>query len=116
MEDNDDPDMVRTKKHQGDKHNLNQQDYDEDDDLFREEIDKGDEFMAVKPWLGAIKAPSDFVKSNNMNKAPRTSLELEYVYGYRAKDCRNNLKQLKNNRLVYHAAALGIVLDIDTNT
>lgn len=88
----------------------------EEEGLFREEIDKGDEFMAVKPWLGAIKSPSDYVKSNNMNKVPRASLALDYVFGYRAKDCRNNVKVLHNGCLVYHAAALGIVLDVDTNT
>ena len=29
---------------------------------------------------------------------------------------RNNLKYLKNGNIVYNAAALGIVLDIPTNT
>ena len=30
--------------------------------------------MAVKPWLGAIKQPSDFVNNNNFNKVPKSSL------------------------------------------
>jgi len=38
------------------------------------------------------------------------------VHGYRAKDCRNNLRYLKNGKIVYHAAALGIVLDSSKNT
>lgn len=37
---------------------------DDDDDeggLFdEEEMEKGDEFMAVLPWLGAIKEPSNY--------------------------------------------------------
>ena len=42
------------------------------------------------------------------------NIELEYCYGYRAKDCKNNL-YLYNNRLIYHAAALGIQLDYFNN-
>ena len=71
--------------------------------------------MAVKPWMGAMKAPTDFVPPKGPNKAPGANLELEYCYGYRAKDCRNNLRYLKDGKIVYHAAALGIVLDPKTN-
>ena len=42
-------------------------------------------------------------------------MELDYVFGYRAKDCRNNLRYLKNGNVAYTAAALGIVLDIRAN-
>jgi microtubule-associated protein-like 6 len=77
----------------------------------------GDEFMAIQPWLGAIKAPTGWVKPPlNQNKAPNVDLQLEYVHGYRSKDMRNNLKYLKNGNVVYNAAALGIVLDIASNT
>jgi hypothetical protein len=37
---------------------------------------------------------------------------LDFVHGYRAKDTRNNLKYLKSGNIVFHAAALGIVMDI----
>jgi len=43
--------------------------------------------MAVKPWLGAIKAPSNYISTNFDQKKPNLAIELEYVYGYRAKDC-----------------------------
>jgi microtubule-associated protein-like 6 len=86
-----------------------------------EEVEAGDEFMAVKPWMGAIKAPSDYLgfKSSQLTK-PKVDIELDYVYGYRTKDCRNNLF-LDTNRdngtvLMYHAAALGIALSVDDNT
>ena len=41
---------------------------------------------------------------------------MNYVFGYRAKDSRNNLHYLKSGEIVYHAAAVGIVLNIETNT
>lgn len=61
--------------------------------LFEEEeVEAGDEFMAVKPWLGAIKAPSDYLGFNGAQMSrPQITAELDYVYGIRSKDCRNNL-------------------------
>lgn len=32
------------------------------------------------------------------------------------RDCRNNIRFLKNGNIVYHAAAVGIVLDQNNNT
>ena len=73
--------------------------------------------MAVKPWMGAIRngKPTDF-KPPKDNKAPKATLELEYCYGYRVKDTRNNLRYLKSGKIAYHAAALGIILDGSNNT
>ena len=49
--------------------------------------------MAVKPWLGAIKEPTQpYYKSRG--KPPRANLTLTYAHGYRTKDCRNNLKYI----------------------
>ena len=72
--------------------------------------------MAVKPWLGAMKAPSDYKAPKGPCSEPKASLSLEYVYGYRAKDMKNNCRLLKNGKIVYNAAALGIVMDIEKNT
>lgn len=90
-----------------------------EDDIFEEEdVDKGDEFAACKPWLGAIKAPSDFdaKKFKNNSKLPKVALHKEYIWGYRCKDTRNNIRFLENGKIVYHAAAVGIVLDTESNT
>ena len=89
--------------------------------FMEEEVDVGDEFMAVKPWLGAIKAPSDYLgfKSSQLSK-PKVEIELDYVYGYRAKDCRNNLfldmNKDQGSVLMYNAAALGVCLEVESNT
>ena len=74
-----------------------------------EDQGEGDQFLAVKPWQGALRAPSGYIKPpRNQNKPPNLNLELEFVHGYRAKDSRNNLKYLPDGRIIYHAAALGI--------
>ena len=52
----------------------------------------GDEFMAVKPFVGAIKEPTVWVPPKHALPPPTTSLELEWVHGYRSFDCRNNLR------------------------
>lgn len=86
-----------------------------------EEVEAGDEFMAVKPWMGALKAPSDYLgfKSSQLSK-PKVEIELDYVYGFRTKDCRNNLfldmNNGQNNVLMYNAAALGICLNVEENS
>lgn len=43
-------------------------------------------------------------------------LTLEYVHGYRHKDCRNNVKYAKNGNIIYNTAALGVSLDPTFNT
>ena len=43
-------------------------------------------------------------------------MTLEYVHGYRNKDCRNNVRYLKGGLIAYNVAALAIVMDPTTNT
>ena len=77
-----------------------------------EEGDKDGDSMTVKPWLGSIKEPSSYYKDPlNQSKAPPSSLTLDFVFGYKATPCRSNIKCLKNGGIVYHTAALGIVMD-----
>jgi len=78
--------------------------------LFGEEMmGEGDEFMAVKPWLGAIKEPSGYGDPpKGFDKAPKATPVLQHVFGYRAKDCRNNCFYNKEGKIIYNAAAVGI--------
>jgi hypothetical protein len=82
------------------------------------EVADGDQFMAVKPWKGVIdnSVPSDYKPSKTDGDAPDASLKLEYVYGYRCHDSRNNLRYTKKDHFVYHTAALGITMDPFKNT
>jgi Ca2+-binding EF-hand superfamily protein len=81
----------------------------------------GDEFMAVKPWLATIKEPTNFSSSRISNDAPDANLSLEWVYGYSGQDQRNNLRYCLNDsngitRIVYPAAAVGVVYNPRTHT
>lgn len=73
----------------------------------------GDSFMAVKPWLGVVKnsVPTNYKRQKGDNEAPDASLELEYIHGYRCEDARNNLRYTRTGDIVYHTAAVGVVLD-----
>lgn len=73
--------------------------------------DVGDEFMAVKPWLGAVVAPSNAGSMHLKSSPPDARLELERVHGYQAQSASNNARYDVNDKVVYHAAALGIMLD-----
>ena len=67
------------------------------------------------PCAGQIVAPSEPPEVDP--SAPDMDLELEYVYGYRCFDTRQNVYLNKStNEIVYCAAALGIVMDTNTNT
>lgn len=70
--------------------------------------------MAVKPWIGALVAPSN---PKPLDKsAPTQKLQLEYVNGYRCEDSRQNLFFTKSpNEIVYMTAAIGVVMNIQEN-
>jgi hypothetical protein len=86
----------------------------------------GDEFMAVKPWLGAIVPPVGGPAAAAAAAAagpPDVQLELEWVHGYRSADSRNNVRYLPpvagsgggaggRARALYHVAAVAIVHDL----
>ena len=94
----------------------------DDDNKFsnfkEEEFEEGDQFSASKPFLGEVKAstPKSFVVSKMAGEAPKESIKLKYVFGYRAFDTRNNLKYSSEGKIVYHTAALGVVMNKEENT
>jgi WD40 repeat protein len=74
----------------------------------------GEQFMAVRPYEGAIVEPAQH--NDPSNSAPDVTYNLEYVYGYRAEDSRMNCFFNKNGNACYFTAALGVILDQDKNT
>ena len=75
----------------------------------------GDEFAAVKPWLGAIKPPSTFTADASAcnPRPPQVQLQLEWVYGYAGHSFRSNLYYTCGQEVVYPAAGLGVVMKVD---
>lgn len=68
-------------------------------------------------WVTQVKnsIPSDYKPRPGESNPPEASLQLDYVYGYRCHDCRNNLKYGPTGEIVYHTAAVGLVLDPKKN-
>jgi len=42
-------------------------------------------------------------------------LNLDFIFGYKAKECKSNIKYLKNGGIVYFTAAVGVVMDATGN-
>ena len=89
-----------------------------DGDEFAVELEEGDQFMAVKPWKGVVdnSVPDGFRPSKRDGVAPDATLDLEYVYGFRSHDCRNNLRYTANGKLAYNTAGVAVVMDTRNNT
>lgn len=75
---------------------------------------EGDEFTAVKPWLGAIKEPADHPKPNK--SAPKADFKVDWVYGYRSEEVRQNCQFNAQGQAVYMTAAIGVVYDFNEMT
>ena len=88
--------------------------------VFEDDEFQGDEAGvpgSTEPWRNAIEQPDDLnLIPNDLKLPPKVNLKLDYVFGYRTKDTRNNLYYLKNNIVVYHAATLGIIHNLETNS
>ncbi len=69
----------------------------------------GENMPVVGTYSALIVAPSDPPALNT--SLPRVSYVPEYVYGYRGFDCKQNLFFTSEGNLVYHIAALGIIMD-----
>ncbi|XKL65549.1 hypothetical protein PGB90_008969 [Kerria lacca] len=57
-------------------------------------------------------SPSELIDSYDISKvatAPHSRLKLEWVYGYRGKDCRSNLYLLPTGEIVYFVAAVVVL-------
>lgn len=81
---------ANAKRHHANKKTEEVEDYDPadidrpEDDCFEfeeEEVQEGEQFLAVKPWIGAVVEPDNHPEVNK--EKPDTTYTLEYAYGYR---------------------------------
>ncbi|OQR86640.1 microtubule-associated protein [Achlya hypogyna] len=83
-------------------------------DLLFHQVQQGDGAVAstepVKPWVGSAIAPSTAAPEPDTSM-PTDHLEIEWVYGYRGHDCRNNIKYTKQGRIVYPVAKIVVVFE-----
>lgn len=88
----------------------------EDGGAFGDGPSGGDESGAVKPWLGAVRAPK--CPPPTSNQAPAVDIALQWVHGFSTSTSshRNNLCYNAEDQLLFPAAALGILLQRPTST
>jgi WD40 repeat protein len=70
--------------------------------------------MNTRPYEIAIMEPDEH--NDESSAAPDVTYDLEYVYGFRCEDSRMNCFYNENGNACYTTAALGVILDQDSNT
>lgn len=63
-----------------------------------------------------LQAPSDLADGYDLTKvetAPPQRLKLDWVYGYRGRDCRSNLFFLPTGEMVYFVAATVVLYNVE---
>ena len=81
---------------------------------LEEKSGEDDMMKALKPWVGNVIPPS-FKVSSNTNTTD-VSLQLEFVHGYRAQDCRQNLRYNVEGGICYNAACVGVVFSKESRS
>ena len=83
-----------------------------------EEMDDGDQALAVKPFLGEIEPskPRDYKPDPQGHLAPAANLTLHHAFGFRCFDAKDSAKfGESSNNCIFITAALGISMNISTN-
>ena len=71
-------------------------------------------FLRGRPII--LYVPSEMGDSYDITKvttAPAQKLKLDWVYGYRGRDCRSNLYYLPTGEMVYFVAAVVVLYNVE---
>ncbi len=96
-----------------------EEDYNMGDQAINNSNNNINNTSAAEPkWFKSIEAPvwANQLNSSLLSKKPKSNLKLDFVYGYRTRDTRNNLRYISEHKIVYHCGFYGIVHDLLTNT
>ena len=69
-------------------------------------------------WIAPVPYRSDYIpclQKMGDKSAPKSQLRLEWVYGYRGHQCRNNLYYTASKELVFFVAGVGVVYNVREN-
>ena len=82
-----------------------------DGDTFAFDNDGAMSAQLDSPWVKTIQSliPTQYVNERIPASAPDTKLELEWIHGYSAESCKNNVRYASNGEICYHAARVGII-------
>jgi len=92
------------------------EDVDQVSSMFSVEDVVGENFMATRPWIGAVDNSAPDNPPENDPTPPEQSLEVDWVYGYRCHDSRSNLVLNSEGKLIYPVAAIVISYDVEEHT
>ena len=58
-----------------------------------------------------LQGPNEFIKGriHQIGELPEEELSVEWVFGYRGKDCRNNLHVVSTGEVCYFTAAIAVL-------
>ncbi|KAL1138870.1 hypothetical protein AAG570_008932 [Ranatra chinensis] len=84
------------------------------DAIYNEEEGALRMYLRGRPVV--LYAPSDMATNYDITKvatAPQSKLKLDWVYGYRGRDCRSNLYLLPTGEMVYFVAAVVVLYNVE---
>lgn len=79
------------------------------DDMTEKEAKAYAAKEAKAVWLESTVEPNN--PPLQRTAAPDITMRLDYVYGYRCQDMRNNIRYTEKDSIVYPAATIGVVMD-----
>ncbi|KAK3752556.1 hypothetical protein QZH41_013411, partial [Actinostola sp. cb2023] len=83
--------------------------------LWQEPISPDPVYVRVSGRKVYVYPPDEHIDTTVSSEPPDAKLVLEWVYGYRGRDCRKNLSVLQSGELVYFIAAVVVIFDKKAN-